>query len=222
MDPHLYLELLGRQLAHELTAHETIRDFVGSNSDLIGKYAEASVRSFIARVVSPLKVSTGTIIYEGNIKTKLPQLDVIVWSPAPVPAVFENGDFAIVPRGSAHGFLEIKSSSYSSGAIEEIAERLQYHDELIQPRWDGYFGALGVVCVETGSSKKLRGLVEQKRAVTLLRQDGDSLVANPDGIWTLVNRLTDLRLRAKATEGQWQINFPLLDPNKPLPKPAEN
>src|SRR6266498_3446602 len=104
MEPQKYLDLLGSQLAHELTAHDKIRTFVGSHPDLIGHYAEASTRDFISRVVTPLKVSTGTILYEGNIGNP-PQLDAIVWSPILVPAIFENANFAIVlgeaPMGSS-------------------------------------------------------------------------------------------------------------------------
>src|SRR5262249_17046070 len=120
MEGHEFLVLLANQLARELTAHETIRAFVGHHSVLIGAHSEASLRRFIARVVAPLNVSTGTIVYEGNIGKEPPQLDAIVWSPAPVPAIFEDADFAIVPRGSAHGFIEIKSSSYS-GVGNDIA-----------------------------------------------------------------------------------------------------
>ena len=111
MEPREYLKLFGSQLAHDLTAHDKIRDFVGNHPVLIGNYAEAAVRDFISRMVTPLKVSTGTILYEGNIGNP-PQLDAIVWSPILAPAIFENANFAIVPRGSAHGFLEIKSTSY--------------------------------------------------------------------------------------------------------------
>src|SRR5262245_58081930 len=164
MEAQEWLDLLGCQLAHELTAHDKIRAFVGSHPALIGNYAEESTRNFISRVVTPLRVSTGTILYEGNVGKAPPQLDAIVWSPILVPAIFENANFAIVPRGSAHGFLEIKSTSYSDVG-EEIAEKLAHEDELIQPRLEGHAGALGVVCVETKPNKKLRQLVREKRAV---------------------------------------------------------
>jgi hypothetical protein len=132
MESQEHLKLLGHQLAHELTAHDKIRAFVGSHPVLIGNYAEASIRDFISRMVTPLKVSTGTILYEKNIGNP-PQLDAIVWSPILTPAIFENGNFAIVPRGNAHGFLEIKSTSYSD-AGEDIAKKLAYEDELIRRR----------------------------------------------------------------------------------------
>jgi hypothetical protein len=221
MEGHEFLNLLGHQLAHELTAHETIRHFVGRHPVLIGTYAEASLRKFIARVVSPLKVSTGTVIYEGNVGKEPPQLDAIVWSPAPVPAVFEDADFAIVPRGSAHGFIEIKSSSYS-GTGEDIARKLAFDEELIQPRWEGYLGALGVVCVATIPDKTLLQLVKDKRAVILLDMDGDAAVPSAEAIWTLVNYLTQLRLRAREVEGRWMVNFPLISSGAPLPMPHKD
>jgi hypothetical protein len=217
MEGQAYLRMLGEQLAHELTAHETIRKFVGQHHTLIGAYAEASVRKFIARVVSPLRVSTGTILYETNVGQKPPQLDAIVWSPNPVPSIFENGDFAIVPRGSAYGFLEIKSSSYSDTG-KEVARQLSFAEELIQSRLKGYLGALGVVCIEMEPDKILRQLVKDKRAVTLLTMNGGAMEPSVEGIWTLVNFLTQLRLWAREAEALTFINFLGVDSDVALPK----
>jgi hypothetical protein len=228
MEPQEYLKFLGRQLAHELTAHDKIRAFVGRHPDLIGDYAEASTRDFISRVVTPLKVSTGTILYEGNVGKKPPQLDAIVWSPNPVPAIFEGGNFAIVPRGSAHGYLEIKSMSYSSKVGKDIARKLAHEEELIQPRLKDYFpelkdpvGALGVVCVATKPDKKLLQLVEEKRVVILLRMDNGKLEPNPGGIWTLVNFLTMVRFRARFFEANESVNYAPVSIDAPQPKPAK-
>jgi len=230
MEAQEWLDLLGCQLAHELTAHDTIRTFVGSHPTLIGNYAEESTRNFISRVVTPLKVSTGTILYEGNVGKSPPQLDAIVWSPILVPAIFENANFAIVPRGSAHGFLEIKSTSYSDTG-KDIADKLAYEEELIQPHLKDFkdffpelkdaVGALGVVCVATKPDKTLRQLVKEKRAVILLNMKNDQLEPNPDGIWTLVNYLLGLRLRWIAYEGRIRVNFPLISSDAPRPKPAK-
>jgi hypothetical protein len=230
METREYLKLLGRQLAHELTAHDKIRTFVGSHPDLIGDYAEASTRDFISRVVTPLKVSTGTILYEGNIGNP-PQLDAIVWSPIVGPAIFENANFAIVPRGNAHGYLEIKSMSYSSKVGKDIAQKLAHEEKLIQPHLKdlkNFFpqlkdavGALGVVCVATKPDKTLRRLVEEKRAVILLDMDNGELEPNPAGIWTLVNYLLGLRLRAIACEGRLRVNSQLISSDEPQPKPTK-
>jgi len=216
MDPQKYLELLGSQLAHELTAHDKIRAFVGRHPDLIGNYAEASTRDFISRVVAPLKVSTGTILYEENYGKEPPQLDAIVWSPNPVPAIFEGGNFAIVPRGSAHGYFEIKSSSYKNTG-EVVAQKLAYAEKLIVPRLEGYIGALGVVCVATKPDKKLLQLVKEKRAAILLCMKNGELTPNPAGIWTLVNFLTTLRFQARAFQATHAVNYP----DEPQPKPAK-
>jgi hypothetical protein len=219
MESQEHLKLLGNQLAHELTAHDKIRAFVGSHPVLIGNYTEASIRDFISRMVTPLKVSTGTILYEKNIGNP-PQLDAIVWSPILTPAIFENGNFAIVPRGNAHGFLEIKSTSYSNTG-KDIADKLAYEEELIHPRLEGHAGSLGVVCVATKPDKKLRQLIEEKRAVILLNMDDDKAAPNPAGIWTLVNYLIGLRLRAIACEGLYRVNSQLISPDEPQPKPAK-
>jgi hypothetical protein len=221
MEAQEWLKLLACQLAHELTAHDKIRTFVGRHPDLIGDYAEASTRDFISRVVAPNKVSTGTILYEGNVGKEPPQLDAIVWSPIVGPAIFENANFAIVPRGNAHGYLEIKSMSYSSKVGKDIAQKLAYAEELIDPRLEGHAGALGVVCIATNLDKTLRRLVEQKRAVILLNMKNDKPEPNPDGIWTLVNYLLGLRLRAVACEGRIRVISPLISTDEPQPKPAK-
>lgn len=198
--------MLASQLAQELTAHNTIRNFVGMHPALIGAYAEASVIQFIKRIVFPLRVSTGTIIYEGNVGKKPPQLDIIIWSPAPVPAVFENGDYAIVPRGSAHGFIEIKSTDYSS-SVKDISTCLDHESELIQPKIEGYRGALGIVCLaQKKTSKIMRDLIADNRGLILLKQEGDHTVPNPDGVWTLINFLAHVRLRASAIDGRLTVN----------------
>jgi hypothetical protein len=226
MEPQEYLKHLCRQLAHELTAHDKIRAFVGRHPDLIGNYAEASTRDFISRVVTPLKVSTGTILYETNYGKEPPQLDAIVWSPNPAPAIFEGGNFAIVPRGSAHGFIEIKSKAYSSKVGKDIVQKLSHERDLIHPRlkdfipgWGDHFYALGVVCVATRPDKTLRQLVEQKRAAILLDMDDNNEVSpNIDGIWTLVNFLILLRRRARLIEAVQDVNYLPVSPDAPQPR----
>jgi hypothetical protein len=166
--------------------------------------------------------------YEGNVGKAPPQLDAIVWSPILVPAIFENANFAIVPRGSAHGFLEIKSTSYSDTG-KEIAQKLVYEDELIQPHLKDYFpelkdavGALGVVCVATKPDKTLRQLVKEKRAVILLNMDNDKVKPTPEGIWTLVNFLIRLRFRAKFFEANIGVNYVGNRSDSPQPKLAKH
>src|SRR4051812_44709650 len=97
-----FLVALADQLARDLTANGAIKRFTNC-TDLIGAYAEATVRQLVARIVSPLRISHGAIIYEGICPDDVPQIDTIIWRPAPMPAVFEVGEFAMVPRDSAVG-----------------------------------------------------------------------------------------------------------------------
>ena len=64
-----------------------------------------------------MRVSTGGVIDQDQIPgANIPQLDTIAWIPGPVAAIFEVGDFGLVPRSSCLGFLEIKSSAYGKTA----------------------------------------------------------------------------------------------------------
>ena len=145
-----------------------------------------------------------------------------------MPAIFKGGDFAIVPRGSAHGYLEIKSKSYSSKVGQDIAEKLAFEEELIQPHLKerhpelkGPVGALRVVCLATKPDKKLRQLVKEKRAVILLDMDNGEVKPNPDGIWTLVNFLTMVRFRAREFQAIYAVNYVSNRSDEPQPKPAK-
>ena len=215
MKPDEYLLTLAGQLAHDLTANGAIKRFT-TNPELIGAYAEATVRQLVARIVSPLRVSRGTIVYEGNCPKDLSQLDTIVWSPCPVPAIFEAGDFAFVPRGSAMAFLEIKRSNYS-GVGASLCEVLSKEEELIVPRLSirrngadpvHLPATLGVVCLreKPRSDPKLDKLVEQRRAVVLLEQDADgTITTNASGMYTLLNFLAGVRRRAVFCDGTSEV-----------------
>jgi len=101
MDPTAYLKQLGTELVRDVTANGALASFTVS-SDLKGVFAEATARRLIRNIVSPLRVSHGGVIWEGNAPERIAQIDTIIWQPNPVPAIFEVDDFALVPRGSAH------------------------------------------------------------------------------------------------------------------------
>src|SRR4051812_39366316 len=123
MTPQEFLEHIKDHLARSLTASNEIRVFT-DNTDLIGEHAEAVVQDLIARVVFPLKVSRGAIVHEQICPDSVPQLDAIVWQPTVLPALFDVGNFALIPRLCAIGFLEIKSSAYSNVGTD-IADALE-------------------------------------------------------------------------------------------------
>ena len=113
MQPDVFLQELANHYAEGFGYSNHIRTFA-TNSDVLGKCAEAAARSFVKRCVYPLHVSTGAVISpEICIDPKtVPQIDTIIWAPSPAPAIFENGEFALVPRSSCFGILEIKTSAY--------------------------------------------------------------------------------------------------------------
>src|SRR4051812_33133264 len=107
MTPKQFLEEIAGQLASDLTANNAILRFT-DNSALIGSHAEATVRRLIRRIVRPLRVSHGSIIYQDICPQDVPQLDVVIWTPEPVPPAFQVGGFVLVPRMSATAFMEVK------------------------------------------------------------------------------------------------------------------
>lgn len=111
MEAASYLKLLLEELGREFAPIQRVKKFT-TNPAVIGAQAEAAVRAFVRRHISPLKVSTGTILYEKNCGTSTPQLDTMLWWLGTAPPLFESGEFAIIPRGSCFGVLEIKRSMY--------------------------------------------------------------------------------------------------------------
>lgn len=212
-----FLLKLADQLSHDLTANESIKQFT-DNPQLIGAFAEATVRQLVVRMVAPLRVSRGSIVYEAICPGAVPEIDTIIWSPCPMPAVFEAGDFALVPRGSALAFLEIKRSNYSrvGARIETILAR---QDELlptfcIPSRQDDrsqQSRSLGVVCLrEPGRiDRKLDSLVAAGRVVVLLERTAlGQLRTNPKSMFEFVNFLSRVRWYAKTLDGYLGVNWP--------------
>jgi hypothetical protein len=63
MNGEQFLTELAGQVVAGLRGNDGIKRLV-KNSAVIGAYAEATVRSVVARMVSPLRVSTGAVISE--------------------------------------------------------------------------------------------------------------------------------------------------------------
>jgi hypothetical protein len=224
-----FLTALADQLIAELRPNNAIRTFT-TNPAVIGAYAEASVRQFVARVVFPMRVSTGAVISEQLCSTpdRVPQIDTIIWSPSPAPAIFCAGEFGLVPRGSSFGIMEIKRSAYT-GVGKELEERLSENRvfDLVadvarqvadiqsdneRAHFPNYPG-LGVVCTKENDRRdvQLENLVEKGRAVVLFDLTEATLQPNPKAVHRLVNFLILTRLRAKHMEGADLVNIPLLD-----------
>jgi hypothetical protein len=178
MDSDKFIRKVVEQLTHELRPNDALKAFT-TNPVLIGQYAEESVRRLVARRVAPLRVSTGAVVDPATTPDpKLPQVDTIVWTPSPAPALFEAGDFGLIPRGSSMGILEIKRSNYR-GVVRALTQRLTFPRVRAivadpMPTEDGKFErlpALGVVCIREGgkTDRGLEKLIEQGRVVLLVR-----------------------------------------------------
>ena len=182
-----YFSLVYRELVEELSANSRITEFT-RNSDLIGAYAEASIHRLAKRVLSPYRVSTGAVISPELFvaKEKIPQIDLIAWTPAPLPALFEVDEFAFVPRRSVIGVIEIKRSNYSGvgGAIARVLDRI---DDLTSDRlgftrrieW-----GLGVVTLleHRVADPALEKQMRNGRTVALLRKAGKRYVPDENGV----------------------------------------
>lgn len=208
MDSKAYLKLLADELASEFAPIERLEKFT-RDSAIIGAHAEAAVRQFVRRVVAPLRVSTGAIIYEGNIgeNATLRQLDTMIWSTAMAPSVFECGEFALVPRGNCHVALEIKRSMYSKSgakAREVLAEEqnlftdwVRIGNDTLELR-DSPEGSernmLAVFCLEGDApDPEAKQLLEGGQALLLLRRNGANYSANHEDLLKLVNALLRAR-----------------------------
>ena len=130
----------------------------------------------------------------------------------PFPAIFEAGEFGLVPSDSVLGIIEIKRSSYSSvGAkIKAVIDR---EKEFMAKSEDdaGYNampGAFGVICVHEKDlgEKVLKDLVEANRVAILIVPDGKGgLVVDLIGVYRLIEFLMSIRKKMKMFDGTCQI-----------------
>jgi hypothetical protein len=214
--------LVATPLIEELKAIEGLKKFT-TNPNVIGAHAEAIVRRLVGRVVAPLRVSTGAVISE-ELYAKpdsIPQLDTIIWQPCPAPALFEVGDFGLVPRGSSMAVMEIKRSAYSNVGAK-LNPRLdpQFVRKLVAdypPDWVGTdkpdlypdFQALGVICLREAQDQDLDldEIVARGHCVVILEQKNDVLAPNSEAVYRLINFLIRARQRALAWDGKVLINM---------------
>jgi len=198
-----YYQEFAKHLARRVVPSDDIKSFVGSHPTLVGDFAEAQVRKFVRQVVFPLRVSHGAVIvaesYGGEEHAK--QVDTIIWTPNPLPPLFEVDDFALIPWTSSMGVLEIKSSSYP-GVGEAIARVLDMECDLTCGRRPaatrGIPAALGVIVLEKEpiTDSVLKTLIANQKVVVLLRQEGNEYHTDTDAMLKFVNFLGGIRRRA--------------------------
>ena len=125
-----------------LKSSELLRQFV-ANSNVTGLYAEAWMRSIAHIMLPQFRISTGAVIRPSDqtkdLKSVL-QCDLIVWDPSQLPAILEQGDFALVPTHSVRAIIEIKRTCSNIG---DLVKQLEDRRELL--RIDCRQNLLGVV-----------------------------------------------------------------------------
>lgn len=199
-----YYELMAQQLARKIVPGEEIKPFVGNDPNLVGAFAEEQVREFVRATVSPLQVSHGAVIRAESHGSgeRLKQLDTIIWTPNPLPALFQVGEFALVPWENSMGVLEIKSSEYKVEVVEKIDDLSAMTYELTcgrpRPQQRGIPSVLGVIVLNRHqvSATALRPLVEEHKAVVLMDWKDEKPRVNDEALLTFVNFLAGIRSRA--------------------------
>jgi hypothetical protein len=187
-----YLSMLAEQLANELRPILKIKQ-VTDSPELLGAYTEAAVRNLALRVVHPMRICRGAIL-DYPMPDTLKQIDIIIWAPFPVPAVFETQGFGLVPRGSAFGVLEVKRSNY--GTVDtELEEFTKSAVNLVaEPRGAiadyGTNLGMGVVCLLTSKpSRRLQTLIDEKKAVAIFDTTGPEPTVRTTDVLVLTNFL---------------------------------
>ena len=162
-----FLDFIAQQFAHELKPVLAMKS-VTSNSELLGSYAEAALRKLIRRAVQPMNICTGAVL-EFPMPQSLRQLDLIIWSAFPVPALFDVEEFGIVPQSSVFGLIEIKRSNYTE-VDQQLEDFLAAAPQLIPLAPEGGRGhALGLICVLTKKpSERLQKLIDEGRVSAML------------------------------------------------------
>ncbi len=205
MDLHDYLSTIADQLVNELTPILQIKG-VTSNTDLLGKYTEASIRSLVHRIVQPMHVSTGAVI-DHPIPNPLRQIYLIIWAPFPVPAIFEIEGFGLVPKSSAFGVIEVKRSNYSGveASLESFLADVESkkivadYDQTAPTRDISKSPGLGIICVlESLPSERLSKLITEDKVVAMFERQGDVTKVRPRDVFVLVNFLHFVTWRYRA------------------------
>jgi hypothetical protein len=192
MSVEAFLGFIAEQFVAEIKPVLDIKR-ITSNSDLLGKYTEAVLRKLMRRIVHPMNICNGSVL-DYPMAVKLPQFDVIVWAPYPLPPVMEVEDFGLVPLSSMFGLLEVKRSNYS-----DVAKRFgDFFDAVGQyvVNITGYGDvlAMGVVCV----------------LAILDARDGSKPIVRAQDFYSLINFLARVafKYRALSATGVPLIQFP--------------
>lgn len=123
----VYWENYAEAFTHPLKAGGMLSKFV-TNTAVTGDYAEAWLESLVASMLPQFRISTGAVIRpldrSRNLR-KIPQCDIIIWDPSKLPALFEQGNFALVPTHSVRAIIEVKRTCDKIEKFEEQLRKLQ-------------------------------------------------------------------------------------------------
>lgn len=139
---HEYWDNYVEAFVHPLTANGILGKFI-SNANVTGAYGEAWIRSMVSSMLPQFRVSTGAVIRPSDQKLdrKLtPQCDLIIWDPSELPALFEKGDFALVPNLSVKAIIEVKRSCTE---IKNLNKQLKKQQNLLIDQYRA--NVLGIV-----------------------------------------------------------------------------
>ncbi len=129
---------------HPLKANGLLSKFV-TNTAVTGAYAEAWIKFIAKSMLRQFNISTGSVIQATDKNRGLraiPQCDIIIWDSSAFPALFEQGDFAIVHHTSVRAIIEVKRSCTKVSTFQKQLEKLQ---ERIRASPDLPTNVLGVV-----------------------------------------------------------------------------
>ncbi len=127
--------------AQPLQSDGLISRFV-TNPNVTGAYAEAWVRWMVRSMLAQrFRISTGAVIRAADATRGLanvPQCDLIVWDPSELPAIFESGEFALVPLAAARAVIEVKRTMSDVGdLVEQLRKR-----RMLLPKMDSILGVV--------------------------------------------------------------------------------
>lgn len=195
-DVHGFWKDYAEAFAHPLKSNGILSRFV-QNPNITGAYAETWVRFLVKTMLPRFRLSTGTIIRPSDRVHKgkqNPQCDLIVWDPTQLPALFEQGDFALVPTMSALAIIEVKRTCSN---VEEFEKQLKERRDclldwrqqnvlgIVVNHKDALFGAEA-----TPDWIKVRGKTKPP-AITRLLDEGNDADAN--GVFAFIYFLGQLK-----------------------------
>ncbi len=194
MDLRDYLGTFAAQLVDELKPILAVKG-VTSNTDLLGRYTEAAIQSLVNRIVQPMRVCSGAVL-DHPVPNTLRQIDLIIWAPLPLPAIFQVEGFGLVPKSSAFGVIEVKRSNYNGveDKLESFLADVEARKIVAEPagpmRDYQFRPGIGIVCIIEGSpSSRLATLIEEDKVVAIFERQGETTKVRPRDVIVLVNFL---------------------------------